>query len=135
MLGNEPLREAIETDAAPPPSTTRVGHKSQAIRSGNFVFVSGQVGVGPDGVMPESVSDQTRQIWKTIDEILKSAGSDIQHVVQTTTYMLDMADVWEIDDVKRDLFPSTPPANAAAGVNQLAYGAKVEIAAIAVVIP
>lgn len=135
MLGNEPLRKSIKTDDVPQPSTTRVGHKSQAIRSGNFIFVSGQVGVGDDGLMPDSVEAQTRQIWRTIDNILKAAGSDIQHVLQTTTYMLDMADVWEIDDVKRDLFPVDPPANAAAGVNQLAYGAKVEIAAIAVAIP
>ena len=128
-----PERQAIKGTTAGKPSGTRVGHKSPAIRHGDLIFVSGQVGVDKEGNMPRTIEEQTRNIWASIDKILQQAGSSVQHVVQTTTFMTDLSNVWAIDDVKLELFPEDPPTNAAIGVRELPYGADVEIQSIAIV--
>ena len=84
------MLSAVSTGSAP----KALGPYSQAIRAGQFLFVSGQVPIDPatGELVPGSIGDQTRRVLQNIGEILKAAGGSFQQVVRTTVYLADLAD-------------------------------------------
>lgn len=106
---------------------------SAARTAGGTVYVSGQIPVRPDGSVVEgSVTDQTRQTMDNIGAVLKDNGLTFADVVNVTVYLSDMKHYQEMNAAYREYFPDgTFPARACVGGLQLAFGADLEISAIA----
>jgi 2-iminobutanoate/2-iminopropanoate deaminase len=114
-------------DAAQP-----LGHYSQAIVSGNLVFVSGQIPVRPNGELETgSVSEQAKVVLNNVDHILIAAGSSRSKVVKVTVYMSDIAYWPELNVIYGEFFGDHKPARSAIPTNGLPKGAAVEIEVIA----
>lgn len=119
----------ISTPEAPPPA----GHYSQAVVFGDTVYVSGQLAVnlatGEKGV--GSIEEQTRLTLRNIEQILLSAGSDLNHVIKTTAYVSDV-ELWAgVNQAYAEVFGDHRPARAVVPSRELHYGCLVEIEAIA----
>ena len=91
------MLSAVSAPSAP----KALGPYSQAIRAGQFLFVSGQVPIDPSTgeLVKGTIADQTRQSLTNIGEILKVAGASFQHVVRSTVYLADMADFAAMNEV------------------------------------
>ena len=124
-------KEAVRTEEAPAPF--QGAPYSQAIVAGGFVFVSGQVGLRPDGPGVEGdITQQTEQVLSNIRAILEAAGSSLAQVVKTTVFLQSLADFAAMNDVYARFAGTTPPARSTVEVAKLPAGALVEIDAIAV---
>jgi len=123
-------REVIHTDKAPAP----IGPYSQAIRSGDTVYVSGQGGLVPETMqlVGPTVAAQTEQTLRNIAAILEAAGTDLAHVVKVNVLLADIKTFAEMNEVYRTFFPVNPPARMTYAVRDLPLGVLVEIDAIAV---
>ena len=122
-------REVILTDKAPPP----IGPYSQAVRVGDTLYVSGQLGVDPETrqLVAGGVGTQTQQAIKNIEAILAAAGFTLADVVQVQIFLADMDDYGAVNAVYRGYFPEAPPARAAVEVDELPLDARVEIVVVA----
>ncbi|MCP4147238.1 MAG: RidA family protein [bacterium] len=121
-------KEALHTDNAP----GAVGPYSQGIKSGNLVFVSGQLGMDPaTKVIPEGVEAQARQVFKNLEAILKEAGAKLDDIVKATVFLKDMADFQKVNAIYAEHFTPPYPARAAMAVKELPLSVDVEIEAIA----
>lgn len=109
-----------------------LGHYSQAIISGGFVFVSGQIPIYPDGTLETgSVAEQTRVALHNVNSILQAAGTSKENVVKATVFIADIA-IWpEVNGVYAEFFGTHKPARSAVPANGLPKGAAVEIEVIA----
>ena len=122
------MKEIISTDKAP----AALGPYSQAVRAGDFLYVSGQIPVNPaSGDMPSSVPDQTRQSLENVKAILETAGYSLADVVKTIVFITDMANFGAMNGVYAEYFQKEAPARACVAVKELPKGALVEIEAIA----
>ena len=124
-------RIAIATDQAP----AALGPYSQAVRTGDLVFVSGQLGIDPftGSLAAADVSGQAAQAITNIAAILAAAGLGLVDVVKTTVLLGDIADFGLVNQVYASYFTGPVlPARAAYQVSALPAGALVEIEAIAV---
>jgi 2-iminobutanoate/2-iminopropanoate deaminase len=114
-----------------------IGPYSQAVRAGQFVFLSGQISLDPvsgEMVGGADVEAQTRQVMANLAAVLAAAGSDFSHVVKTTIFLTDLGDYPRVNQVYAASFEDVPPpARTTVQVAALPRGAKVEIDAIAVV--
>ena len=121
--------KALNTDKAP----AAIGPYSQAIRTGNIVFVSGQLPIIPEtGAFPEGgVKEQTRQSLLNARAILQSEGLDLKDVVKTTVFLSDIADFGPMNEVYAEFFTAPFPARCAFAVRDLPQAALVEIELIA----
>ena len=121
--------KAISTSKAP----GAIGPYSQAIRTGNLIFVSGQLPVDPStGNFAEGgIKELTRQSLTNIKAILEAEGTDMAHVVKTTVFLADMADFAEMNEVYSTFFTSPFPARSAVAIKTLPKNARVEIECIA----
>ena len=119
----------INTKNAP----AAIGPYSQAVSSGGFIFVSGQLPIDPaTGEFPEGgVEAQTRQSLSNIKSILEEAGSGIDKVLKTTVLLADMGDFAAMNGVYAEFFGTPYPARCAFAVKTLPKGALVEIECIA----
>lgn len=119
----------ISTKTAP----AAIGPYSQAIKIGNFVFLSGQIPLLPatGEIVQGDIRDQTRQVLENLKCILETAGSSLDKVVKTTIFMKDLNDYTAINDVYKEFFANKPPARAAVQAARLPRDAGVEIEAIA----
>ena len=122
--------EAIKTNEAP----GAIGPYSQATRSGNMVFLSGQVALDPaTGEMSQAdVTGQAKRVLDNLGAVLKAAGCTFANVVRTTIYLKDMRDFQKVNAVYAEYFKEPFPARATVEVAGLPRGALVEIDAIAV---
>jgi 2-iminobutanoate/2-iminopropanoate deaminase len=122
------MRDVISTKAAP----AAIGPYSQAIRAGDFLFVSGQIPLDPaTGLLVEGdVRPQTQRVLENLRGILAEAGATFDRVVKTTVYLADMADFGAMNEVYASFFTATPPARAAVQVARLPRDVHVEIDAI-----
>ena len=120
----------IHTDKAPKP----VGPYSQAVEVGNFIFISGQIAINPETgkLEGETFAEQTERVLKNIEAILKGCGLNLNHVVKTTIYTVDLSKFSEINETYERFFGEHKPARVTVGVKELPLGALVEIEAIAV---
>ncbi|MBF0152519.1 MAG: RidA family protein [Magnetococcales bacterium] len=121
--------EAIQTEQAP----AAIGPYSQAIRSGEWLFLSGQIPLDPrtGHLVPGAIREQTEQVLRNMAAVLSAAGSDMQSVVKTTIFLVDLADFSEVNAVYQGFFQAPFPARATVEVAALPRGARVEIDATA----
>jgi 2-iminobutanoate/2-iminopropanoate deaminase len=124
-------KQVIETKNAP----GAVGPYSQAIRTGNFVFLSGQIGIDPQTkkLVEGGVEVQARQIFKNVQAILKEAGLGLQNVVKATVFLKDMADFKKVNEIYAAHFHLPYPARSAVAVKDLPLSVDIEIEVIAAV--
>ena len=106
---------------------------SQAIVTGELVFVAGQLGLEPDGsgFAGESIEAQTEQIMRSLGAILEAAGSGLEKLVKTSVFLTDLADFQAMNAVYAQHVGSAPPARSTFQVAALPAGALVEIEAVA----
>ncbi|UCG50822.1 MAG: RidA family protein [Candidatus Latescibacterota bacterium] len=123
------MKKIIRTDKAP----AAIGPYSQAVDTGEYVFVAGQVGIDPpEGkIVSDKVTDQTRQALENLKAILEAAGLGMDNVVKATVFLASMDDFQDMNSVYSEYFANDPPARAAFEVAALPLGARVEIEAIA----
>ena len=124
-------KTAVRTEEAPAPF--QGAPYSQAIRSGNFVFVSGQLALRPDHgeIVGDSIEEQTEQVFANLKAILEAAGSGLDRLVKTTVFLTNLGDFAGMNEVYARHVGEVPPARATIEVSALPSGAKVEIEAIA----
>jgi reactive intermediate/imine deaminase len=106
---------------------------SPAVRAGDFIFLSGQIGnlPGKRELVPGGIGPETRQTLEGIQRTLTEAGSSLERVVKCTVFLADIADYAAMNEVYRSFFPKDPPARSTAAAGGLALGARVEIECIA----
>ncbi len=127
------MKTAVRTEEAPAPF--QGAPYSQAIRAGDFVFVSGQLALEPGRteVVGDAIEEQTEQVFKNLRAILEAAGSSLDRIVKTTVFLADLGDFGGMNEVYARYVGETPPARATVEISSLPSGAKVEIEAIATV--
>lgn len=110
-----------------------IGPYTPAIRSGDFVFASGQIGVDPaTGSFPEGgVAAQAEQMFKNLKTLLEGAGASFDQVVKTTLFLTDMNDFAAVNEIYARHFNEPFPARSTIQVAALPGGALVELEAIA----
>lgn len=121
--------EKVSTKKAP----AAVGPYSQAMKAGDFVYVSGQLPMNPESgeMVTGSIKEQTRQSLENAKAILKEAGTTLENVVKTTVFLQDMNDFADMNGVYAEFFTNHKPARAAVEVAKLPLGADVEIQMVA----
>ena len=126
-------KTVVRTEGAPAPF--QGAPYSQAIRAGDFVFVSGQLALRPDHaeIVGDSIEEQTEQVLANLQAILEAAGSGLDRLVKTTVYLADLGDFAGMNEVYARHVGDVPPARATIEVSALPSGAKVEIEAVATV--
>jgi 2-iminobutanoate/2-iminopropanoate deaminase len=118
----------IHTNHAP----QAIGPYSQAVKAGDFLFVSGQIPVNPEtGEIADGIVKQTEQIMKNIDAILKEAGLSFANVVKFTIFTTSMDDFPTINETFAKFLTEPYPARATVEVSRLPKDVQVEIEAIA----
>ena len=121
-------RKVISTSQAP----AAIGPYSQAIRSGNLLFASGQLGLDPaTGNLVDGIEAQARQALTNLQAVLAAAGAGVEHVVKTTIFLADMADFATVNAIYAEVFRHEPPARSTVQVAALPKGGLVEIEVIA----
>jgi 2-iminobutanoate/2-iminopropanoate deaminase len=122
-------KEAIATTDAP----GAVGPYSQGIKSGNFIFLSGQIGLDPATAKLASggVEAQTIQIFKNIKAVLKEAGAGLPNIVKVTVFLKDMGDFKKVNEIYARHFEKPYPARSAVAVKELPLSVDIEIEVIA----
>jgi 2-iminobutanoate/2-iminopropanoate deaminase len=123
------MRENVRTDGAP----KAIGPYSQAVKSGGFLFCSGQIPLDPaTGKMTEGgIEAQTDRVLRNLEAVLAAGGTSLEAVVKTTVYMVDLSDFPKMNAVYGKFFAVDPPARATVQVAKLPAGALVEIDAVA----
>jgi 2-iminobutanoate/2-iminopropanoate deaminase len=106
-----------------------VGPYTPIVRAGDFLVVSGQVGLGDEGLVDGGVEAQLRQAIANLAKLLKSEGASLDQVVKTTVFLVDMDDYAAMNDVYCEGFGDHRPARSAVAVKALPIGAQVEIEA------
>ena len=124
-------RTIIATDDAP----RAIGPYSQAVRAGDFVYLSGQIPLDPSTgeVVKGDISAQVTRVMQNIAAVLGAAGASWQHVVKTTIFLTDLGDFQAVNAVYSTYFESAPPARSTVQVAALPRGVAVEIEVIAYV--
>ena len=123
-------RTVIRTEAAPSPF--QGAPYSQAIRSGDLVFVSGQLGLKPgETAISGTIQDQTEQIFQNLKAILEEAGSGLDRIVKTTVFLTDLNSFQGMNEVYARHVGEDRPARSTVEISALPSGALVEIEAIA----
>jgi 2-iminobutanoate/2-iminopropanoate deaminase len=124
-------RSIVSTPQAP----AAIGPYSQAVRAGDFVFLSGQIPLDPktgEMVGGDDVEAQTVQVMNNLKAVLAAAGASFAKVVKTTIFLTDLGDFVRVNKVYGSYFEGVePPARATVQVAALPRGAKVEIEATA----
>lgn len=122
-----PHREVL----APSPSPLPVF--SPAVRTGDLVFLSGQIGNRPGTLelVPGGIAAETEQTLTNIRDLLGQIGLGMEDVVKCTVFLADIRDYQAMNDVYARFFPKDPPARSTVGASGLALGARTEIECIA----
>lgn len=117
-------KHVIASDKAP----AALGPYSAGIKTGNLVFLSGQLGLVPEtGELAEGVVAQAEQALKNVEALLTAAGASFDNVVKTTVFLADIADFNAVNEVYGSRFTEPYPARSAVQVGALPKGALVEI--------
>ena len=120
---------AVTCDNAP----KAIGPYSQAIKIGDLIYTSGQIGLSPvtNTMAGDDIASQTRQALDNLKAIITEAGSDMAHVVKVTVYLKDLNDYAKVNDIYKDYFTDLKPARAAVQVARLPKDALIEIECVA----
>ena len=122
----------INTPKAPAP----IGPYSQAIITGNFLFISGQVAIDPETseLRMKDITEETHQVMKNLNAILSEAGTGFDNVVKTTIFLSDMGLFNQVNEIYGKYFNNEFPARETVAVKGLPKNANVEISMIATVL-
>jgi 2-iminobutanoate/2-iminopropanoate deaminase len=124
-----PDRQSVSTDSAP----AAIGPYSQAVRSGDLLFCSGQIPLEPSTgeLVKDDIEGQARRCLLNLAALVESAGGSLADAVRCTVYLTDMNDFARVNEVYAEFFgEGEPPARVAVGVAALPKGADVEIDAV-----
>ena len=126
-------REVISTSSAP----EAIGPYSQAIKCGNMLFVSGQIGIDPDSgkIVEDGIEAETRQVINNLQFILEAAGFSLADVVQVQVFLADINEYNQMNKVYASFFRDSPPARATIQATRIPKDARIEISLIAVKAP
>ena len=121
-------RQAIHTDQAP----AALGPYSQAVRHGDLVFLSGQVGLDPatGKLVDGGVEAQARQVFRNLRAVCQAAGGDLDGIVKLTIYLVDLGNFALVNAVMAENFAAPYPARATIEISALPAGAEVEVEAV-----
>ena len=113
---------------------TAIGPYSQAIKAGNTVYLSGQIGLDPaSGQLVEGLDAQVIRVFENLKAVAGAAGGTLADAVRVTIYLTDLADFSKVNDAMARYCPQPYPARATVGVASLPRGALVEVDAILVI--
>jgi len=122
------MKTAIQTKDAP----AAIGTYSQAVRAGDAVYISGQIGLDPATMqLAEGIDGQTHRVFRNLAAVADAAGLGLQDAVRMTVYLTDLAHFARVNEIMAQYVREPYPARAAVGVAQLPRGARVEIEAVA----
>ncbi|MBU0934047.1 MAG: RidA family protein [Spirochaetes bacterium] len=120
-------KTVIATDKAP----AALGPYSQAIKTGSFLFCSGQLGLVPaTGELRDGVKDQAQQAMQNLQAVIQEAGKTMDDVVKTTIFLTNMGDFPVVNEVYGSFFPGSKPARSTIAVAALPKAGLVEVEAI-----
>ncbi|MEP7071567.1 MAG: RidA family protein [Verrucomicrobiota bacterium] len=127
------MKKIISTTEAP----GAVGPYSQAVRTGNVVFCSGQIPLDPQSgqLVEGDIKAQTKRVLDNITGVLRAEGLNFEHIVKTTIFLTSMNDFQAVNELYGSFFKSEPPARSTVEVSALPKGANVEIEVIAIANP
>jgi 2-iminobutanoate/2-iminopropanoate deaminase len=127
------MKKIIATTAAP----AAVGPYSQAVRTGNFVFCSGQIPLDPSTqqMVTGDITAQTKRVMENITAVLRAEGLSFENIVKTTIFLTNLGDFQTVNEIYGSYFKSDPPARSTVQVSGLPKGANVEIEVIAAANP
>lgn len=124
------MKTQIYTSKAAAP----VGPYSQAIKAGNQIYISDQIGLTPEGNYPgNDVQSQARQVLENIKMILEEAGGKLSDVVKVNIFLTDMGDFATVNEIYAEYFSESEPARTAVEVAAMPKGALLGMDAVAVV--
>jgi len=124
-------KEVIFTNKAP----KAIGPYSQAIRSGDLLFISGQIAIEPatGEIVTGEIANEVDQIISNIKSILNVVGADLKDIIKTTIFLTDMSLFAEMNNAYAKYFSQNPPARSTVEVSKLPKGVNVEIEMIAAI--
>ena len=122
-------KKVVQTEKAP----KAIGPYSQAIRTDGMVYTAGQIALDPSTgeLVAGGVEEQTRQVFKNLQNVLEAAGSSFGHVVKTTVFLKDMNDFPKMNAIYAEYFGENPPARSTVAVAGLPKGGLIEIEVVA----
>ncbi|WP_129714291.1 RidA family protein [Pedobacter sp. SYP-B3415] len=123
------MKKIIQTKNAPAP----IGPYSQAVQTGNLLFVSGQIAINPETEQLNitSIEEETHQVMRNIKAILLEAGLDFSHVIKASIFLTDMGNFPRVNETYASYFSSDFPARETVEVSVLPKNVNVEISVIA----
>ena len=122
-------KKIVNTDQAPAP----IGPYNQAVKTGDLLFISGQIALvpGTETLINSSIAEETHQVMKNLQSILKSEEMDFSHIVKTTIFLSGMEHFAEVNKVYGEYFTTDFPARETVAVKGLPRNVNVEISMIA----
>jgi reactive intermediate/imine deaminase len=121
------MKKAIQSKGAP----AAIGTYSQAVRAGDTVYLSGQIGLDPETMqMAEGIDAQTHRVFRNLAAVADAAGMSLDEAVRMTVYLTDLAHFARVNEIMAQYVREPYPARAAIGVAGLPRGALVEVDAI-----
>jgi len=122
-----------KTIIATPAAPSAIGTYSQAVRAGNTVYLSGQIGLDPGSMLlVDGIDAQIDRVFANLKAVAEAAGGSLADTVRVTIYLTDLAHFAKVNDTMAKYFPQPYPARAAVGVASLPRGALVEADAVLV---
>ena len=122
-------REIIATEHAP----AAIGTYSQAVKAGNTVYLSGQIGLDPVTMqLVDGIEAQIRRVFQNLQAVAEAAGGDLGRMVKLTVFLTDLGHFALVNQLMAEYCPQPYPARAAVGVAALPRGALVEMDAVLV---
>jgi 2-iminobutanoate/2-iminopropanoate deaminase len=127
------MKKIISTHEAP----AAIGPYSQAVRSGSFLFCSGQIPLDPKSgqIVSGDIAAQTRRALDNIAAVLRAEGLSFENIVKTTIFLTDLGDFQTVNEVYGSYFTQNPPARSTVQVAALPRSVNVEIEVVAVAEP
>jgi reactive intermediate/imine deaminase len=121
------MKKAIQSKGAP----AAIGTYSQAVRAGDTVYLSGQIGLDPETMqMAEGIDAQAHRVFRNLAAVADAAGMSLDDAVRMTVYLTDLAHFARVNEIMAQYLREPYPARAAVGVAGLPRGALVEVDAI-----
>ena len=122
-------RSTVSTPKAP----AAIGTYSQAVRAGDTLYLSGQIGLDPQsGQLVDGIENQIRRVFENLKAVAEAAGGSLADAVKLTVYLTDLAYFARVNEIMSGYFEQPYPARAAVGVAALPRGALIEADAILV---
>jgi reactive intermediate/imine deaminase len=120
-------KQAVHSKHAP----AALGPYSQAVRAGNTVYLSGQLGLDPaTGNLAEGIAAQTHQVFRNLRAVAQAAGGELDDIVKLTILMVDLADFATVNEIMATYFEPPYPARATYQVAALPKAAQLEVEGI-----